>query len=337
MVQQNVAMAQLVEDAGRFPAQHERLGREGLELQVRPLDVAVEKHQPRQIDGAFSAKNLALVELEVHAQPLHNLGVGVAFDLQPHRVALAPVMQLHADRLQERPRFFLLEVEVRVARHAEGRRSQHRVAAVHAGQMLLDHLLQEHVVVMAVRAGQVDEPGQRARHRHHAQHLRPGAAALRPQQQSQAKRLVQHPRKGMRGIDRNRRQQRIHLALEVAAGKLRRLLAEFVPRQQPDALLAQFRRQLLVPAPVLRGHKLVNLGGQHRERFGGAQPVVAGLAVAVFNALHQAGLADLHVFIEVRAGNGQELHAFQQRVRRVFGLFEHTPVELHPGVVPAVK
>ena len=121
MVQQNVAMAQLVEDSGRLAAQQQRLGREGLELQIRPLHVAVKEHQARKIHRAFAAKDLVLVELEVHAQPLHNLRVGAGFDLQPHRVALAAVVQLHADGFQQRPRFFLLEVEVGIARHAERR------------------------------------------------------------------------------------------------------------------------------------------------------------------------------------------------------------------------
>ena len=94
---------------------------------------------------------------------------------------------------------------------------------------------------------------------------------------------------------------------------------------------------MLVPAAVLRGHKAVNLGGEHGEGFVGAQAVVAGLAVAVLNALHEAGLADFNVFVEVGAGDGQELDALQQRIGRVFGFFKHTPVELHPGVVPAVE
>ena len=75
MVQQNVAVAQLVKDSCRLAAQQQRLGREGRELQVRPLHVAVKKHQPRKVHRPLAAKDLVLVELEVHAQPLHNLRV----------------------------------------------------------------------------------------------------------------------------------------------------------------------------------------------------------------------------------------------------------------------
>src|ERR1039458_8707010 len=43
------------------------------------------------------------------------------------------------------------------------------------------------------------------------------------------------------------------------------------------------------------------------------------------------------VFVQVVGRDGQELHPLQQRVGRVLGLLKHTPVELHPGVVPAIK
>ena len=107
--------------------------------------------------------------------------------------------------------------------------------------------------------------------------------------------------------------------------------------QQADAMPAQLRQQMFVPAMVLRGHKAVHLGRQLGQRFGWAQAVKARPTRAILNALHQAGLADLNLLIQVRAGNGQELDPLQQRGCLVPGFFEHTPVELHPGVVPAVK
>ena len=258
-------------------------------------------------------------------------------DLQPHRVALAAVVQFHADGLKQRPRLFLLEIEVGVARHAERRRSKHLVAAIHAGQVLRDQVLQQQVIVTAIARGQPHKARQRARHRHHAQHLRAGAAPLGPQQQRQAESLVQHARKRMRRVDRDRRQQRIDLALKIAAGKFARVLAELVPFQQTNALLAQLRQQVIVPAAVLRGHKAVNLGSELGKRLFGAQAVVAGLAVSVLDALHQPGLADFDVLVEIRPRDGEKLHALQQRIRWVFSLLQHAPVELHPGVVPAIE
>ena len=108
--------------------------------------------------------------------------------------------------------------------------------------MLLDQVLQQQIVVVAMAAGQADKARQRARHRDHAQNLRPGAAPLGAKQQRQAKRLVEHARKWVRGVDRDWRQQRIDFALKIAARKFAGVLAEFVPLEQPNALLAQLRQ-----------------------------------------------------------------------------------------------
>ena len=141
----------------------------------------------------------------------------------------------------------------------------------------------------------------------------------------------------MGGVDADGGQQGVNLALKVALGIGAGLFVELPPLQQANALFAQFGQQLVIPAAILRVHKAVNIGCQHGQGFFGAQAVVARLAVAVLNALHEAGLANFNVLVEVGAGNGQELDPLQQRVGGVFGLFKHTPVELHPGVVAAVE
>jgi hypothetical protein len=48
-------------------------------------------------------------------------------------------------------------------------------------------------------------------------------------------------------------------------------------------------------------------------------------------------LADFNVLVEIRPRDGEKLHALQQRIRRVLSFFQHAPVELHPGVVPAIE
>ena len=337
VVEQNVVLLQLTENIGAAAAQFQGPGREGGELQVGPRDVAVKKDQAREVHRAVAADDLILVQLEVDLQPLDDLRVGAGLDLQAHGVALAAVVQFGANGLQQRTGLFLLEVEVGVAGDAEGGAGQHLVAAVHAGQILRDQILQQQVIEGSLGRGQADEPGQGARHRDHPQHLRAGTAPLASEQESQAESLVQNARKGMGRIDRDGRQQRVNLLLEVILGKVAGLWVQLPPFQQANALLAQFGQQVLVPALVLVVHKAVDLGVQHGERLFGAQAVVAGLAVAVFDALHQAGLADFNVLVEIRGGDGQKLDPFQQRIGQVLGLFEHTPVELHPGVVPSVE
>ncbi len=138
-------------------------------------------------------------------------------------------------------------------------------------------------------------------------------------------------------IDGDGRQQRVHFALKVLLGKVAGLGVQLLPLQQPHALLAQIWQQVFVPAAVLRVHKAVNFGGQRGEGFVGAQAVVARFAVAVLDALQEAGLADFHVLVEVGGGDGEELDPLQQRIGGILGLFKHTPVELHPGVVPTIE
>jgi hypothetical protein len=48
-------------------------------------------------------------------------------------------------------------------------------------------------------------------------------------------------------------------------------------------------------------------------------------------------LADFNVFVEVGAGDGEELDAFEQGVGGVFCFFEDTAIELHPGGVASVE
>ncbi len=81
----------------------------------------------------------------------------------------------------------------------------------------------------------------------------------------------------------------------------------------------------------------MDFGGEGGEGFLGAEAVVAGLAIAVLDALHEAGLADLDVLVEVGAGDGEELDALEQRIGGVFGFLEDAAIELHPGVVAAVE
>ena len=101
-------------------------------------------------------------------------------------------------------------------------------------------------------------------------------------------------------------------------------VAEFIPLKQAHMVLAQFGEKLVVPAAVLGVDEAMNFGGELGEGFFGTIAVVALFAVAVFNALHEAGLADFDVFVEIVAGDGEELDPFEQGIGGVFGLLEDT-------------
>ena len=65
--------------------------------------------------------------------------------------------------------------------------------------------------------------------------------------------------------------------------------------------------------------------------------IEARLGVAVFNALHDAGDANLDKFIQIAGGNGQELNPLQQGIVLILGFFEDTAVKAQPRFVAADK
>ncbi len=94
---------------------------------------------------------------------------------------------------------------------------------------------------------------------------------------------------------------------------------------------------MVVPAAILGVDKGVDFGGEGGEGLVRTKSVVALLAVAVFNALHEAGLADFHILVEIGAGNGEKLDPFEERIGGVFSFFENAAIELHPRVVASGK
>ena len=52
--------------------------------------------------------------------------------------------------------------------------------------------------------------------------------------------------------------------------------------------------------------------------------------MAVFQLLQQAADPDLEELVEIAGGDGEELHALQQRIAEIRGLFEHAPIKFEP-------
>ena len=98
--------------------------------------------------------------------------------------------------------------------------------------------------------------------------------------------------------------KRIDFALEVACAKARASSSSSSHSSKRMPCLRNSGSKQVVPAAVLGGDEAVDFGGEGGQRLVGAQAVVALFAVAVFNALHEAGLADFDVFVEIGAGDG---------------------------------
>jgi hypothetical protein len=231
VVEQDVAQAQLVEDVGGVGAEFEGLGRERRKLEYRALHVAVKKHQSGKVDRTLAEEDLIFVEFEVDAQPLDDLRIGTGLYLQAHRIALAAIVQFNANGFEQGARFFLLEIEVGVARDAEGGMRQNLVTAVHADEVLRNQVLEQQVIETAIGCGQADEARQRAGHGDHPQYLRAGATAFGSEQQSQAKSLIENAREGVGRVDADGGQQRVNFPLKIALGKGAGLFAQILPLQ----------------------------------------------------------------------------------------------------------
>ncbi len=329
-------------DAGRVLVLCAVEGRilQGNSVGCRDRNRGVEVHQAREVDRAVGGEDLRGVELEVDAQPLGDVRVGAGLDLQAHGVALAAVVQLGAHALQHGARLFLLQVEVAVAGDAEGRAGEHGVAAEHGLSLRLDEVMEKDEAMFAGGRGQCDQARQRTRHGDDAKlGLRDAqsAGALAAQKQSEAERFVQHTREGVRRVDRDRGEQRVDLGLVEVQGMRTRCLIEFVPLENVDLLFGQRGDQKIVPAGVLRGDEGLQVGAEPLEAHIRRQTLVLlmrrRLPLAVFNALQQAGEADLDELIQVAGGDGEELHTLQQGIRRVLRLLQHALVEGEPGVI----
>ena len=92
VVEHDVAVAQIVEEIGGAAAEAQLARHEGLELEIGTVGVAVEVHQAREVDGAVSAEDLAIVELKVDAQPVDDLGIGA--DSSISRRTASPLRRL---------------------------------------------------------------------------------------------------------------------------------------------------------------------------------------------------------------------------------------------------
>ena len=335
MVEQNIVAPQFLKKILRAAVEAQLTGHKGRVLEVGARRVAVEVHHARQIDRTVGAKDLRVVELEVHREPVDDLDIRPFFNLQADNVSLAPVVEFGAHAVEQAAGFLLLQIEIAVARDAKGRFRENFIAAIHARRVVLDEIVQKDEVLGARARKQRHETGQSAWNRDHAEHRAGGSLAFAAKQESQAERFVEHPRKRMRGIDRNRSEQRIHFALVIEQGMLPGCLVHLVPLEHADAIFVEGGTQIFGPATVLVAHEPVHVLDDEIERLLRRQAIEARLRVAVFNALQDAGYADFYEFIEIAGRDGQKLHALEQRVRLVLRLFEHPAIETQPRLIAA--
>ncbi len=246
MVEQDVVAPQLLKQIAGLGGQAQLPRHKGTELQIRPRRLVVNIKQPRKVHRAVNRKNLPAVKFKHCAQALDNLGIGLGLDLHAHRVSLAAVVQFRAHRFQQIARFLLLQVEVAVARDAEGGGRNDVVALIHPRGMVHDQIGKKNEIDGPLR-WQADQSRQRPRDSYNSGIGKRGATAT-PQQEGDAQCFVDHTWKGMRRIDRHRGEQRIKFPFAVIVHKGQRRVIQFIDAEHANSLLRQLWPQALVPA-----------------------------------------------------------------------------------------
>ncbi len=216
--------------------------------------------------GPPTLVDVASVEVEGRArlqegeEPL----LGLVGDLEPDRRApLSLAESLLDGREQAALDLGLLDREVAVPGHAERRPSRHAEAAEERIEPRADDLLEQDEPPLAVaQLGQGHQPAQDRRHLEHGVELARRVLVLGLDPQDQVQALVVQVRERVRRVDRQRREDRVDLAVEVLVeigvcwSGVRSSLSQ---RRMPWS--ASAGRDLLVPGVVLAGDEVVGAPG----------------------------------------------------------------------------
>ena len=135
----------------------------------------------------------------------------------------------------------------------------------------------------------------------------------------------------MAGIERQRRQHRKDLALEVGFAESALLVGQLGVVEQANALIAQLGLNIVEPAAAMLIGQHVDGAADRDQLLGGRRAIGRAADHAGGDLLLDAGHADHKEFIEVGAEDREELDPLQQRVLLVKRLLQHAPVELQPA------
>ena len=98
-----------------------------------------------------------------------------------------------------------------------------------------------------------------------------------------------------------------------------------------DVFACEGGDEVLTPAAELGVEHAEDALADGAEGGAGGAPIDAALDDVALDLLLDAGDSDLEEFVEVRAGDDEELEAFEKRIRRVEGFVEDALVEVEPA------
>ncbi len=138
----------------------------------------------------------------------------------------------------------------------------------------------------------------------------------------------------MAGIERQRRQQREDVALEVRGQMPPDPIRVLILIEERDAGLGERRPEEILPARRLIPHHLHGAVANRGQLLRDGQPVGRHLFEARALALAQRRHAHHEELVQVRADDREELDALEERMVIRDRLIEHPLVELEPAQLP---
>src|SRR5436305_12664885 len=142
--------------------------------------------------------------------------------------------------------------------------------------------------------------------------------------------FVQELRKGVAGIDRQRREHRKNFLLKIAMRPGCAFRTKLSHLGDPDAVFSQLREQLLVPECILRRHQLAHYALDVVEGVGWAQSVRGEIARFALDLLLDSSDPNLEELIQVRTENRKELDALNEGLGWILCFLKHAAIEFQP-------
>jgi hypothetical protein len=139
-----------------------------------------------------------------------------------------------------------------------------------------------------------------------------------------------HVRERRRRPDRDRSQQREQLALDALRERPQLARPAVLDRRHADSARGERRPQVVEPERLLSRLELHHGRARRGERLRRGAPVGRAGDGTGRRLLRQLGHAHREELVEVRRDDRAELHALEQRQRRVRGELEHAAVEVDP-------
>ena len=332
MMQQHVLLPHHVEDV-RVRRQR-RIARrlEDAVLEIRKRVVRHERREVRHRERTVDAVEIRLAEIEIGEELLAEIARAICFHFEANGVAAARPSQLLLDAAEEIIRFFFVDVEIAVSRHAKGVHAIEDQAGKQVGDVVFNQRRQVDVfprLVIAFAPRHLDQSRQHPRHLH--DRVERLASLLGPRADEQVVALVQQLRERMTRVDRERREHRENFLLEKTSRPGRALRVQLRDFVDADAVLREQRHQFVTPERVLSRDHLVRGSLDRVEGVGRRQSIRSDVTRFALDLLLDAGDADLEKLIEIRADDGEELDPLDQRLRRVLRFLEDAAVELEPA------